>query len=1098
MRLLLFSLLLCSVAAQAQITSSIRGTVTDASGAAVANARVETVNVGTGFRSAVASGTDGNYVLTLLPIGEYRLTVEAPGFKRFEQTNIVLANQQVAGINVALQVGAVSESVEVTAGAPVVNTQTTEVGQLIQSHAIVELPLNGRNPLQLATLVTGVSGEKVHGALVGTDERDATRMSVNGNRFKMTQYNLDGGEYSGMRMNTGLNYPNPDAVAEFRFITNNYSAEFGKNPGGVMNVVTKSGTNQFHGSAFEFNRNSAFAARSFFLPQVAPLNQNQFGFSGGGPVIRNKIFFFGTAQWLKLRQGRSTSSYSPPTAAERLGDYSATAKAVIDPLTGNPFPGNIIPKNRLDPVASKLIDLIPLPNSPDGRFIGAFAEPVNNNQYLLKTDYAMNDRSRFTFSWFEDKTLATSLLDFGRLNAPFVNPTGPPAKRSDIKTKSAIASHTFTLRPTLLNQFRFGFVAVQWNVTDEGRGPNLVELGSQFPKQQYLDIPHMQVTGRILNSGGNNAISTSNDFQFSDILNYIHGRHNVKFGGELKLSQLFSLTSGNSHGALISTGVITGNALADFALGRANMFVSNQLGGDYRQKYGALFVQDDFKITRNLVMNIGLRYQIATPFKALPTVPLVDGGLIAPASTFRVGVKSTIFPTAPTGLLYPGDPGVSDTIVHVDKNDWSPRAGIAWDVFGNGMTSIRAAYGLFYATPNGDASVPTAYSAPFFINFNVPDTPSFVQPIPQALTTAFPIPTGKKMDFRPYQPLTIQGLDPNMVNPTVQQFNFTIQQQLPGRVSVQAGWVGNVTHHLEYYQQLNPATYIPGNDASGNPLSTIANTNARRRLNRANPPSGTDPFAYGAVSVGSSIANSNYHSLQVEVKKNYKNLTLLSSYTWSKAIDVASVYLSNGLATDVPQNAEDMRGSRGLAQFDQRHRNTTSLVYSTPSFTRPLHIANAFTTRLLDAWDLGTIVTLGAGLPFNVVTGVDNSRSAYGQDRPNLVGNPYLSNGRSKNDRINMYFNPAAFTANAIGTFGNFGRDVLIGPGTANVDFTANKDFPISERYGKIQMRFEFFNFFNRAQFGNPGASLAAPAQMGKILSAGPGRIIQFGAKYIF
>ena len=229
---------------------------------------------------------DGSYTLTLLPIGDYRLVVEAPGFKVAEFSNITLTNQQVVGLNVSLQVGAVSEHVEVTAGAPLVNTQTTEVGQLIEARSIVELPLNGRNPLQLATLVAGVSGEKGHTQLVGNDERDATRMSVNGNRLKMTQYNLDGGEYAGLRMNTGLNYPNPDAVAEFRFITNNYSAEFGKNPGGVMNVVTKSGTNDFHGSAFEFNRNSAFAARSFFQPKVTPLNQNQYGFSGGGPQTR--------------------------------------------------------------------------------------------------------------------------------------------------------------------------------------------------------------------------------------------------------------------------------------------------------------------------------------------------------------------------------------------------------------------------------------------------------------------------------------------------------------------------------------------------------------------------------------------------------------------------------------------------------------------------------------------------------------------------------------------------------------------------------------------------------------------------------------------
>ncbi|MFN7923218.1 MAG: carboxypeptidase-like regulatory domain-containing protein [Bryobacteraceae bacterium] len=1090
-----------SLTAFAQITAGIRGTVTDPTGAAVPSARVTATSTATGFAATATTIADGGYTLNLLPIGTYRLTVEASGFKLFERTNIALANNQVAGINVALEVGSVSEKVEVSSGAPLVNTQTTEVGQLIESKQIVDLPLNGRNPIQLATLVNGVSSTRVHTVLLGTDERDASALAVNGNRVTMTQYNLDGGEYAGMRMNAGLNFPNPDAIAEFRFITNNYSAEFGKNPGGVMNVVTKSGTNEIHGSAWEFNRNSNFAARSFFLPRVAPLNQNQFGFSGGGPVIKNKFFFFGTAQWLRVRQGRATTSFSPPTTAERGGDYSAFGRPILDPDNSNtPFPNARIPASRLDPVASKLIGTTPLPNSPDGRFLGAFPEPTNNRQYLLKGDYNINDRSRLTMSWFDDGTLSTSILDFGRNQYPIIGVTGPPAKRSNVAMRNAIANHTHSIRPNMINQFRFGWVRVQWDSTNEGRGPNLIDFGSNFPKQRFLDLPTMSVPGRISQFGGNDLVTLSNDFQFSDMLNHVVGRHNLKMGVEVKRTMLESLSSGNAHGALLPTGAITNNALSDFHLGRSGMFVSNFLGGDYRQHYQAFFFQDDFKVHRNFTLNVGLRYQISNPWYAIETVPLTEGGFVRPVSTLVLGAQSQVFVNAPKGLLYPGDPGIAKGGVNTDKNDFGPRAGLAWDIFGNGKTSIRAAWGLFFTTPQGQATTGVAYSAPFFINFNVPVTPSFVSPIPAALQSAFPVPTSRNMSFRPYMPLTLQGMDPNLKNAQVQQFNFTIQQELPGKIALQAGWVGNSTTGLEYFSHVNPAVYLPGNNPDGTPRSTIANTNNRRVLNLQNPPAAGAPFLYGPMTLGESKGNSNYHSLQVEARKSFTHgVTLLMSFTRAKAIDVASVLLSNGLATDVPQNPGDIRGSRGLAGFDQRNRFVTSLLYTTPSLSRAVGAAsNPVLGRFLDHWNFGSIVTLAGGFPFNVTSGVDNSRTAFGADRPNLVGNPFLDTGRSRNDLIARYFNPSAFVLNNVGEFGNYGRNVLIGPGTANVDFTVNKEFPVSERLGKVQVRFEFFNLFNRPGLGNPGGNFSAPAQLGKIVSAGPGRIIQFGGKYQF
>ena len=1097
---LCLALALTCTRASAQITAGIRGTITDPSGAAVVGARVTATNTGTSFKATAVSTTDGTYTLTLLPIGVYNLVVEATGFKKAEHKDIALATNQVAGIDVTVQVGAVTESIEVAAGAPLVNTQTTEVGQLIESRQIVDLPLNGRNPIQLATLINGVTTSQVPVAMLGGDERNAAYLSVNGNRVYMTQYNLDGGEYDGKKMNTGMNYPNPDAIAEFRFITNNYSAEFGKNPGGVMNVVTKSGTNSYHGSLWEFNRNANFAARSFFLTKVAALNQNQFGGSFGGPIVKNKLFIFGTTQWTRIRQGRPTSSTSPPTAAERSGDFSAGSVAIVDPTTNQPFPGKKIPTGRLDPVAQKLYNTYPFANTSSGFFVGAFSEPVNNSQYMIKGDYNRSDRDRFTISWFDDSTIATSLLDFGRITMPYQNYTGTPYKTNYQESRDAIATHIHLFSPTVINQLRLGVVNTNWNTALNHRGPTLAQMGSAFPTQQFTDIGEVSVSGRISMLGGNEAVYLGKDLQLSDNLNITRGRHSIKTGIEVTHSAMTSFGSGNAAGAFLPSGSATGSALADFTIGASAMYVSNPIGGKMNQTFFGAFVQDDLKVTRNLVLNVGLRYQVATPWTALQTVSLLSGGYAAPFATFQTGRQSTVFQTAPKGLVYPGDDGIPGGIVHTVKNNFGPRVGLAWDVFGNGKTSLRAGYGLFYATIQGDTVTNSDYSAPFFINFAVAQTPSFVNPIPAALTTAFPVPVGKNLNFQPYEPLTIQGLSPNMVNTMVQQFNFTIQQQLPGKLAVQLGWVGNMTSHLLNYDPLNPAVYIAGNDASGNALSTVANTNNRRLLNMSNPPATGSPFYYGAVEVGESGENSHYHSLQVEVRKSFSHgLNLLTSFTWGKAIDGASVLLANGLATPVAQNPSDRKGNIGLADFDQRKRFLTNFVYTAPSLTKPLGLSsNPVLTRLLDHWSLGSILKLADGFPFNVVSGVDYSRTGTGADRPNLVGDPRLDTSRPRIQRLAAYFNTSAFAANSVGTFGNFGRNVLIGPGSANVDFNAYKDFPITERLGKLQLRFEFFNLFNRANFGNPAASLASPTTLGKITSAGDGRIIQFGAKYLF
>jgi len=1055
----------------AQTTTTLYGTVMDKSGAVVPGAQVTATNVGTNQSRTAQSNAEGQYRFEFMPIGAYVVEVTATGFKKFVQKGISLDVNVMARVDASLDVGTMTEEIDVTAGAPLVNTENAQIGRTVENAEVTTLPIVGRNVYSLLKLIPGVESTGNSIVLGYPEQRTMINGGVDGGLGSVNYY-MDGGtNMTGLR-NTGNIAPNPDAVEEFRVVTNSYSAEYGRFAGGVVNIITRSGGNQFHGSLFEFFRNNDLNAHEWGSVSVTPLHRNQYGGSVGGPVRKNKTFFFGTYSGLRQIMSSFLNSAIVPTTLERNGDFSQSKIPPVDPLNSAPFPGAIIPKNRLDPTAQNILSkYIPASNLPGNFWQGNIPQPYNTSEYLVKVDHSFTDRNRLSGTYYE--TSGHNSQSPGG-NIPW------STQNFDWRQQNVNLSDTHSINANTVNQF---WVTYTRNFGGRLSTPqmSLGDLGSSYGIQGTPSLPQITVTGYFtLSQAISGPVAGTNFYSTRDQLSYTHGRHTLKFGAELSLDKDIQQTLLNNYGVFSFTGTKTantklgslyaGNALADFVLGlpvTMNQDAPITAMDDFWS--AGIFFQDDYRVNSHLTLNLGLRWDLQTP----PTDPFDR------ESTFEQGVQSKILKGAniPTGLLVPGDPGIGRGIVSAQKTNFSPRVGLAWDPFGDGKTSVRAAGGIFYGSVSGNEWNSTSNYQPFAVREQFNNVQSLTNPyglLPGGVNP-FPYsynPSNPQFIF----PAAIYGVAPNYRWPYTYQLNFSVQRQIVKDLTVTAAYVGSLGRRLPFAEDLNYPFY--------NSTATTGNVNARRPI---------DTNVLSNIYSVQSVMNTAYNAMQITVEKRFSHhLSAKGFYTFSK--DLEDVELDNNTTNGSAEDYHNLALERGRSDNDRRHVATASLIWTMDYFGK----VNPVLRSVINGWELSSIITLQSGIPVNITSGSDINLDGNNNDRVNVVGDYHLSASRSRSDVSNEWFNTAAFGKPAAGTDGNLGRNVVDAPGSRNVDLGLFRDFKFAERF-TLQARGEFTNFFNFVNLSAPNGTLSAAA-FGTIRTTplGSMRNIQLGLRLTF
>ena len=1089
----IFVCIAATPAAWAQATAQISGTVKDPSGAVLPGVEVTATQTETGISRTTVTNETGSYVLSNLALGQYRLQATLPGFQTYVQTGLVLQVNDNLVINAALQVGQVSEQIEVQANAALVETRSIGIGQVIENTRILELPLNGRQATDLITL----SGAAVQTRL-GASDRDRTMggsvpISVGGGFYTGTAYFLDGAMHNDPWGNLNLPLPFPDALQEFKVETGTLSAQSGQYSGAAVNSVTKSGTNDFHGDLFEFVRNDLFNARNYFAVNSSTLKRNQFGGTAGGPIVKNKVFFFGGYQGTTVRQDPADLKSFVPTDAMLAGDFTAFAYPACNVgrqiTLRAPFVNNRVDPSLLSKAALALSTRLPKSLDPCGLVTYGIPVSTNESQFVGKVDYQLSAKQTV----------------FGRYIAThFTQPTPYTVQKNLLNTTSlgfdnlaqSIAfGHTYLIGPNIVNSFRLAVNRTAINRLGANFLSSPAELGINATNYNSGQI-NVAVTGgfSISSNYGPNRTTTE---QTSDDLSFVRGTHQFAFGGSLAQWRNNLNAQVFSKGNYTFNGQTTGLGLADFLIGKMSQLMQTPPNQTYMSEWAmGLYATDTWKATPKLTLNYGLRWE---PF--IPST--LRNGIIAnfDEGQYASATRTSVFNNAPFGFSYPGDAGFPGTSCRSSGicnatgmlSHWgrlAPRLGFAWDPKGDGNMSIRASYGLAYDSLTADFYT-TFISPPWTTSIIVPNPPSFENPW-TAYPGGNPFPIAKIDANIRFQPSANYFVVPR--NPTSTQrhsWNLSIQKQLRTDWLLSASYIGNHAAHVWGARELNAGIYLAGasctlNGVTYNPCSTTANRDARRRLSLTYSNVGGTPVAF--VDQYEPGGTQSYNGLLLSVQRRAaKGVIVGANYTFSHCLTDWSASQTGGGGTpgSTYLDPNNRHFDRGNCDVDRRHIFNMTAVATTPRFN------NDIVRKLGSGWRLSGIYRQSAGSPINITSGVDIALNGVQNQRPlQILGSGYGDKS------LTQFLNPAAFTLPAFGTLGNMGRNTQFGPGMWNLDTALSRVFNVHEAQ-TVEARIEAFNVTNSLHALNPNTVLNT-GNFGQINTSADPRILQFSLKYIF